>query len=69
MYRQVFRMFPLCSAYSMTRLLRWISRRLGVIQISLIISHPEDAKMVRLDLEFCIERSSTITYHGQGLGR
>jgi len=25
---------------------------LGVIQISLIISHPEDAKMVRLDLKF-----------------
>ena len=36
----------------MTLLLRWISRCLGVIQISLIISHPEDAKMVLLDLKF-----------------
>jgi hypothetical protein len=36
----------------MTRLLRWISRCLGVIQISLIISHHEDAKMVRLNLKF-----------------
>jgi hypothetical protein len=62
-------MFPLCSEYSMTRLLRWVSRCSGIIQISLIISHPEDAKMVRLDLKFHIERSSTITYHGQGLGR
>ena len=36
----------------MTRLLRWIHRCLGIIQISLIISYPEDAKMVRLDLKF-----------------
>jgi hypothetical protein len=57
------------TAYSMTRLLRWISRCSGVIQISLIISHPEDAKMVRLDLKFHIECGSTITPHGQGLGR
>jgi hypothetical protein len=43
----------------MTRLLRWVSRCLKVIQIFLIISHPKDAEMVRLDLKF--HTSSAIT--------
>jgi hypothetical protein len=36
----------------MRRLFRWISRCLGVIQISLTFLNPEDDRMVRLDLKF-----------------
>ena len=43
----------------MTRVLRRISRCLGVIQISLIILLHEAAKMVRLNLKFHIMSLST----------
>jgi uncharacterized protein with GYD domain len=43
------------------RKFKLVSRCLGVIQISSIISHPEDAKMVRLDLKF--HTSGSRTHH------
>jgi hypothetical protein len=45
-------MFPVRSAYSMTHFSLLILRWSSVIQLPLAVMHPDDDRMVRLDMQF-----------------